>query len=96
MHYIVLWKKYVNDLITNGKKLFLKSTAHVQVYKDCLPEVPLPPEPVITRCGTWLNADSFYQEHFNEVKGVVGKLKDDYACVRELTKCLKETPYIKM
>ena len=69
----------VNDLISNGKKLFLKASARVQVYKDCLPEVPLPPEPVVTRWGTWLNAVSFYQKHFNEVKQVVGKLEDDYA-----------------
>ncbi|PSN40041.1 hypothetical protein C0J52_22487 [Blattella germanica] len=57
----------VNDLISNGKKLFLKAPARVQVYKDCLPEVPLPPEPVVTRWGTWLNAILFYQKHFNEV-----------------------------
>ena len=62
----------VNDLIT--KKLFLKAPAHVQVYKDCPPEVPLPPEPVVTRSGTWLSAVSFYQKHFNEVKEVVLKL----------------------
>ncbi|PNF20028.1 hypothetical protein B7P43_G05946 [Cryptotermes secundus] len=33
--------------------------------------------------GTWLSAVSFYRENFNEVKEVVAKLEDEYACVRE-------------
>ena len=74
----------VNNLIGCGKKLFLKAPARVQFYKDCLPEVPLPPEPVLTRWGTWLSAVSFYQENFNEVKEVVTKLEDEHiACVRD-------------
>ena len=73
----------VNDLIASGKKLFLKAPVPVQFYKDCLPQVPLPPEPVLTRWGTWISAVSFYQENFNQVKEVVTKLEDEYACVRE-------------
>lgn len=73
----------VNNLISSGKKLFLKAPCRVQFYKDCLPEVPLPPEPILTRWGTWLSAVSFYQENFNQVKEVVRNLEDnETACVR--------------
>jgi len=33
--------------------------------------MPLPPEPVITRWGTWLNAAMFYADHFETFKNVV-------------------------
>jgi hypothetical protein len=69
----------VNDLTASGKKLFLKAPARVQIYKDCLPEVPLPPEPV-------LGGGPFYQENFNQVKEVVTKLEDEYACARGVSK----------
>src|SRR5258705_13193929 len=41
----------INGLISNVKKVLLKSPLRVQIYKEKLPDVPLPPEPVITRWG---------------------------------------------
>lgn len=77
----------VNKVISIGKKVFLKEPAHVQLYKDRLPEVPLPPEPVLTRWGTCLYAVSFYQENFDQLKDVVASIDDSHtACVRE-AKC---------
>lgn len=49
----------VDALIANTKKVFLKAPLRVQRYKDILPNVPLPPEPVLTRWGTWLEAAFF-------------------------------------
>src|SRR5258705_300655 len=54
----------INGLISNVKKVLLKSPLRVQIYKDKLPDVPLPPEPVITRWGTWLNAAIFLANHY--------------------------------
>jgi len=39
----------VNKLINNIKKSFLKSPSRVQLYREELLGVPLPPEPVVTR-----------------------------------------------
>jgi hypothetical protein len=42
----------VNSLVTNIKKVFIKAPLRVQVYREKLPGIPLPPEPVLTRWGT--------------------------------------------
>ncbi|KAJ8969037.1 hypothetical protein NQ314_001936 [Rhamnusium bicolor] len=46
----------VNKLISNVKKVFLKAPLRMQMYKERLPGVSLPPEPIITRWGTWIKA----------------------------------------
>lgn len=58
----------VNVLISSVKKVFVKSPLRVQLYREKLPNVPLPPEPVLTRWGTWLEAAIFYAEHFVAIK----------------------------
>lgn len=60
----------VDALIVNVKKTFLKSPLRVQRYKDVLPNIPLPPEPVLTRWGTWLEAAFFYADNFDSIKQV--------------------------
>lgn len=46
----------VNELIAAGKAVFLNAPSRIRAFKEQLPDVPLPPEPVITRWGTWLKA----------------------------------------
>jgi hypothetical protein len=50
--------------------VFLKAPTRVQRYRELLPEKPLPPEPILTRWGTWLNAALFYNENFDSIKEV--------------------------
>lgn len=66
----------VNALIGNVKKIFLKSPLRIQLYKEKLPNVNLPPEPVITRWGTWLNAATFYALHFTSIKELIMDLEE--------------------
>ncbi|KAH0822718.1 hypothetical protein GEV33_000073 [Tenebrio molitor] len=40
----------------------------VEMYKEKLKEMPLPPQPILTRWGTWLQAAMFYSEHFDSIK----------------------------
>lgn len=61
----------INDLIRNGKKIFLKAPLRVQLFKEELPDVPLPPEPVLTRWGSWLDAAIYYANNFESFKHVV-------------------------
>jgi hypothetical protein len=44
----------VNKLISSRKKVFMKAPQCVQCYRNELPDVALPPEPVLTRWGTWI------------------------------------------
>lgn len=39
----------VNTLVNNFKKVLLKTPHYVEVYKEVMPNVPLPPELVLTR-----------------------------------------------
>ncbi|KAH9638302.1 hypothetical protein HF086_007405 [Spodoptera exigua] len=61
----------VNELISSTKKVFLKAPARTKTYKEKIPNVPLPPEPDVTRWGTWIEAVLFYNEHFEAIQGVV-------------------------
>lgn len=61
----------VNMLVKSGKKVFLKSPLRVQVFRERLPDLPLPPEPIVTRWGTWLDAACYYADNFASFKDVV-------------------------
>ncbi|KAB0805335.1 hypothetical protein PPYR_02305 [Photinus pyralis] len=61
----------VNKLISNGKKIFVKAPLRVQQFKEKFPDLPLPPEPILTRWGTWLEAASYYSTYINQFEEVV-------------------------
>jgi hypothetical protein len=42
----------VDKLLANGMKIFVKSPARIELFKNKAPDIPLPPTPVITRWGT--------------------------------------------
>jgi hypothetical protein len=46
----------VDKLVANGKKVFVKSPARIELHKIKAPDTPLPPTAVITLWGTWLDA----------------------------------------
>ena len=50
----------VNGLISNVKKVFFKTHFRVQTFREALPDCPLPPEPVPTRWGSWIEAAIYY------------------------------------
>jgi hypothetical protein len=41
----------VDKIIANVKKVFLKVPYRVAIFKDKAPNIPLPPDPIITRWG---------------------------------------------
>ncbi|XP_049868037.1 uncharacterized protein LOC126378420 [Pectinophora gossypiella] len=69
----------VDTLIANGKKFFLKSPSRVKLLKDMYPNLPLPPQPIITRWGTWLAAASYYVKYFDEIKHILTCLRSSEA-----------------
>lgn len=47
------------------------------------PNIPLPPQPVLTRWGTWLKAAIYFCEHFEIVKTIMGLNKDDSTSIEK-------------
>lgn len=60
--------KDIDALISNCKKIFLKCPRRCEIFRDLAPDVPLPPQPVITRWGTWLSAALYYAEHLPAIQ----------------------------
>lgn len=69
----------VDILISNVKKVFLKAPSRVNILKEKYPDLPLPPQPVITRWGTWLQAASYYAQHLDKIKEVLSCLSSSDA-----------------
>lgn len=69
----------VDSMIANAKKVFLKAPRRITLFKELNPNLALPPKPVITRWGTWLQAVDYYAEYFDEVKLVVDALDSNEA-----------------
>jgi len=85
----------INSLISNIKKVFLKAPYRINLFKNFAPGIPLPPEPIITRWSTWLNAVNYYCEHFLHIKNVILQLDSDDALAIKNTKKLVENPEIE-
>lgn len=69
----------------------MKSPLRVQVFREKLPDIPLPPEPVVTRWGTWLEAACYYADHFESFKNVVLEFPDSASeAVRECQTVLND------
>lgn len=78
----------VNTLISSVKKVFLKAPIRIQLWKDKC-ELPLPPEPVLTRWTTWVKAALFYADHLEEVKDLVMQLDpEDASSIRNAQQIL--------
>lgn len=75
----------VNSLIANTKTVFLKSPKRTRLFHKLCPDIPEPPEPIVTRWGTWLQAAFYYYKYFDQVKNVILKL--DKAEAAAIKKC---------
>lgn len=85
----------VDQLISNIKKIFRKAPSRMLLFKTEAPDLPLPPEPVITRWGTWINAAIYYCEHFDIIFNIVNKLDSEDALSIKNAKKYLATPGIK-
>jgi len=74
-----------------GKKVFLKVPPRKNKYrKEMLGTFP--PEPIIARWKTWLNAALFFANSFEKLLIVIKSLKDDVnpdKCKKSETACTK-------
>jgi len=75
------------------KKMFLKAPHHITAYKNFM-DCRLPPEPVIIRWGTWLEAVLFYSENFSKFKELVSNIEDYAQSVQKVKSILSTTSII--
>lgn len=69
----------VDTFVNNLKKNLLKVPNRISAYKEQCPNLPLPPEPVITRWGTWLETYSFYAANFPAIRNFLATLDPNEA-----------------
>lgn len=85
----------VDRLISNVKKVFLKAPLRVEIFKDLEPDLALPPQPIITRWGTWLNAVNYYATNFEKIVRIFDALDDEEAALIKISKSLLRDNTIK-
>jgi hypothetical protein len=61
----------VDKLISNSKKMFVKALQKVQKFKQDALSLSLPPQPVLTRWGMWLEATMYYCENYSIIEDIV-------------------------
>jgi len=61
----------VDKLVANVKQVFKKAPYRVQKFHTDAPHIPLPPEPILTRWGTWISAAIYYSKNFETVRQIV-------------------------
>lgn len=70
------------------KKIFKKIPSRVQIFKNHEPAVSLPPEIIITRWDTWINAIVYYCKYYKEIHDIMNVLDlNDALCIKVLKKC---------
>lgn len=74
----------VDKVISSVKKIFRKAPSRLLVFKTEAPNIPLPPEPIVTRWGSWINASIYYCENFGIIHRVIFMLdRDDAVSIKD-------------
>ncbi|KAL4097236.1 hypothetical protein QTP88_022042 [Uroleucon formosanum] len=82
--------KNVDQLVSNVKKTFLKAPSRIQTLKSVASDIPLPPQPILTRWGTWIDAALYYCKHFEIIKQVIDMLdENDVESIKKCKQILK-------
>ncbi|KAJ4444507.1 hypothetical protein ANN_06300 [Periplaneta americana] len=65
----------IQKLIPCADKNSIKhTTMRVLLFQTITSGIPLPPQPVLTRWGTWLDAVNYYAEHYGKIMEVIDAL----------------------
>jgi hypothetical protein len=70
----------------------LKAPSRTEIFLNLEPELDLPPEPIITRWGTWLEAVGYYANNFEKIVRIFESLdKEDAASINNSKNLLQDT-----
>lgn len=67
----------LNTFISSMKKVFRQSAAHRNIFKELTDGLPLPPQTIVTRWGSWLTAVHYYSENFEAIENVLNEIDSD-------------------
>lgn len=82
----------VDSLIANVKKVFLKAPNRVQKFLELYPKLSLPPKPILTRWGTWLECVEYYKNNIEKIKFVISTFNPEDALSIGIAKeCLESS-----
>jgi len=74
----------VDKIISSVKKIFRKAPSRLLLFKTETPNISLPPEPILTRWGSWINAAVYYCENFKIIHHVIFMLdKNEAISIRD-------------
>ncbi|KAJ8958587.1 hypothetical protein NQ318_016308 [Aromia moschata] len=74
----------VDQLIAETKAVFTKSPKRIREFHNLCTGIPEPPQPILTRWGTWLNAVFYYVQNFEAIKTVVFQFNSKEAeCIKK-------------
>jgi hypothetical protein len=85
----------IDKLISNVKKIFKKSPIRREIFEEHAPGLSFPPQPVLTRWGTWLQAASYYSENLTVIKFVISKLDSEDAVAIRNAKKVMDNPSLQ-
>ena len=85
----------VNRLISSIKKIFLKAPSRTERFLEIAPNTRLPPSPVVTRRGSWIDAAVYYAKNIDVIKAVVSTFNPEEAQSIKEIMVLLETEGIK-
>uniref|UniRef100_A0A914H6D4 DUF659 domain-containing protein n=1 Tax=Globodera rostochiensis TaxID=31243 RepID=A0A914H6D4_GLORO len=77
------------------EEVFTKAPYRVKVFKEICPTLALPPQPVLTRWGTWMTAVEYYHKNFYSVKAVVDSFDPEDAISIQKSQRAFNHPLIK-
>lgn len=84
--------KKVDKFVSSMKKIFLKAPGRVTAFREQYPGLKLPPKPVLTRWGTWLDSVLYYAENFNKIAAFVKTLdEDDAVAIKTVQRLLEKS-----
>ncbi|XP_018497142.1 uncharacterized protein LOC108865017 [Galendromus occidentalis] len=86
---------YMKKVVANGKKVFRKSAARVNLFREIAPGTTLPPQPILTRWGTWIEAAIYYSANFVAFSSVVAALDENDASSIRVFKDLLESANLR-
>jgi hypothetical protein len=82
----------VNRLVSCGKNFFVKSQNRRELFKEKCSDIPLPPQPVKTRWGSWLNAVEYYAKYYASFRDFVNLLdSEESVSIVELKDLFRES-----
>lgn len=78
----------VNNLVTALKKVLLNSKSRRIKFVSST-GLPLPPQVIITRWSSWLNACFYYANNFDKVKAFSNSLKENSQAIKDAKKIME-------